>query len=70
MIKNLELCVLVANFIVSFFLSVGTGANDVANTFGSIYGSRLLPWKKIIIFASIFEFLGAMLIGKSVSETE
>lgn len=54
----------VAGFIVSFILAFGVGANDVANSFGTSVGSGVLNLRKACILATIFEVLGAVLIGK------
>lgn len=54
----------VAGFIVSFILAFGVGANDVANSFGTSVGSGVLTLRAACILATIFEVLGAILIGK------
>jgi solute carrier family 20 (sodium-dependent phosphate transporter) len=56
--------ILIAGFLVAFFLSFGTGANDVANTFGTSVGSGVISLKNACIVATIFEILGAALIGE------
>ena len=47
----------------------GIGANDVANSQGMAVGSGAITLIKAQIMASIFEFLGAALIGQHVSCT-
>lgn len=55
----------VISFIVAFILSFGIGANDVANSFGTSVGARVLSLKMACILATVFEIAGAVLIGNN-----
>ena len=57
------LWIVIVSFIVSFALAFGIGANDVANSFGTSVGSKVLTLFQACILGSIFEILGAVLIG-------
>ena len=59
-----EVWVVVVGFIVAFILAFGIGANDVANSFGTSVGSKVLTMRQACILASLFETLGAVLLGK------
>ena len=59
-----QIWMVVVGFIIAFILAFGIGANDVANSFGTSVGSRVLTLRQAIILASIFETLGAVLLGK------
>ncbi len=53
----------------SFLDACGIGSNDLANSFGTTYGSRVLTVRQIVFLAAICEFAGAMLLGSSVTST-
>ena len=54
--------ILVAGAINSFIDACGIGANDLANSFGTTFGSKVLTLTQIVGLASVFEFSGAMLL--------
>ncbi|XP_072538148.1 sodium-dependent phosphate transporter 1-A isoform X2 [Salminus brasiliensis] len=63
------LWLLVLGFIIAFILAFSVGANDVANSFGTAVGSGVVTLRQACILATIFETIGAILLGAKVSET-
>ena len=63
------LWILVTGALNSFIDACGIGANDLANSFGTTYGSKVLSVAQIVGLASIFEFTGAMVLGSPVTNT-
>lgn len=60
----------VISFIVAFILSFGIGANDVANSFGTSVGAKVLTLKSACMLATVFEIAGAVLIGEWIVEPD
>jgi len=59
----------IAGVIVAFFMAFGIGANDVGNCFATTVAAKSLTLFQAVIVAGIFEFLGAALLGASVTKT-
>lgn len=63
------LWIVIVGFIIAFVLAFGLGANDVANSFGTSIGSKVLTIRQACILGTIFEVMGAILVGARVSNT-
>ena len=55
--------------ILGFLTCMGIGANDLANSFGTAYGSKVLTMKQLVVIAFVAEMGGATLMGATVSKT-
>uniref|UniRef100_A0A0N5AND5 Phosphate transporter n=1 Tax=Syphacia muris TaxID=451379 RepID=A0A0N5AND5_9BILA len=67
--QNGMLWTIIVGFIIAFILAFAIGANDTANSFGTSVGSKVLTLHQAYILASIFETLGAALLGYQVTDT-
>ena len=52
--------IIVSIYILSFLMSFAVGANDAANSLGTLYGSKALRLVYIVVIGAIFEFIGAV----------
>lgn len=59
------LWLVVVGFLIAFVLAFGIGANDVANSFGTSVGSKVLTLRQACWLATFCEIAGAVLIGES-----
>ncbi|RNF01536.1 solute carrier family 20 (sodium-dependent phosphate transporter), partial [Trypanosoma rangeli] len=66
---NQYLWIAIVGGIVAFLTGCGVGMNDLANAFGTTYGSRVLTLKQIIVLASVCELAGAVSLGGEVTST-
>lgn len=57
---------LVLGFVIAFVLAFAIGANDTANSFGTSVGSGVLTLHQAYVLASLFESLGATLLGNLI----
>ncbi|PAV58571.1 hypothetical protein WR25_15021 isoform E [Diploscapter pachys] len=67
--RSAVLWALIVGVILAFLLGAGMGANDVSNAFGTSVGSKVVTVIQAYILATIFETLGAVLVGWSVTDT-
>jgi len=63
------LWILIVGSIAAFYTAWGGGANDCANSFATSVGAKVISLKHALIIASIFEFLGTLLMGSHVTDT-
>jgi len=59
--------ILIIFLVLSILISLSIGAND--ESFAPIFGSRILNMKQILILATIFAVLGAVVLGEGVAKS-
>ncbi|MGV9197802.1 MAG: inorganic phosphate transporter [Promethearchaeia archaeon] len=59
--------IIIIFLILSILIAFAIGAND--ETFATVYGSRTLTMKQILILTTIFAISGAFILGEGVSKT-
>ncbi|MHA1829920.1 MAG: inorganic phosphate transporter [Candidatus Helarchaeota archaeon] len=63
----IQTAILIIFIILSIVIAFGIGSND--ETFSTIYGSRTLQMKHILILTTIFAISGTLILGRNVSKT-
>jgi PiT family inorganic phosphate transporter len=66
---DLTSVIMLATLVSGFYLAWNMGANDVANAVGPSLGSRSMALWQAIAIAALFEALGAVFAGNSVTRT-
>jgi PiT family inorganic phosphate transporter len=61
--------IFILTLLVGAYMAWNVGANDVANAMGTSVGSGALTFKRAVVAAAVFEFLGAVLVGTHVTST-
>ena len=64
-----EIVVLIAGFLVGFYMAWNIGANDVANSMASAVGAKAITLRQAILIAGILNIVGAAFIGSHVTDT-
>ncbi|VUT25755.1 MAG: Phosphate transporter family protein [Candidatus Methanolliviera sp. GoM_oil] len=55
--------------LVGLYMAWNIGANDLANSMADVVGSGVLPLRRVILYAGIADFLGAVIFGSRVTKT-
>ena len=61
--------VLIAGYIVGFYMAWNIGANDVANSMASAVGAKAITIRQAVMIAAVLNLLGATFIGSHVTNT-
>ena len=64
-----EYIVLIAGYVLGFYMAWNIGANDVANSMASAVGAKAITVRQAIFIAAILNIVGAALIGSHVTDT-
>ena len=64
-----EYYILIAGYILGFYMSWNIGANDVANSMASAVGAKAITIRQAIFIAGILNITGAVFIGSHVTNT-
>ncbi|ACL05806.1 phosphate transporter [Desulfatibacillum aliphaticivorans] len=64
-----ETVVLIAGFLLGFYMSWNIGANDVANSMASAVGAKAITVRQAVVIAGILNIVGAVFIGSHVTQT-
>lgn len=55
--------------ILALFFALNMGGSNVAASYAAAYGSRMLSFRRVIVFFLVFVLLGALVLGQQVSTT-
>ena len=64
-----EYLILIAGYILGFYMAWNIGANDVANSMASAVGAKAITIRQAIFIAGILNIVGAVFIGSHVTNT-
>ena len=64
---NSYLWIVIIGFIIAFILALGLGASDVANSFGTSVGSKVLTLRDACIVAAFCVTAGSVVAGGKVT---
>mmetsp|Transcript_9693 Transcript_9693/g.58676 ORF Transcript_9693/g.58676 Transcript_9693/m.58676 type:complete len:563 (+) Transcript_9693:282-1970(+) len=67
--KNRYWWILVLGFFFAAYDAFGIGSNDVANSFANAVSAKSLTLKQAVVIAGVMEFVGALFLGSSVTDT-
>jgi len=68
-LSNRYMWIMVTGAFGAFGFGYATGSNDVANAFGTSVGAKTLSLRTAVLLAVIFEFTGALVLGRVSAET-
>ena len=63
------LALIVLAIFAGLYMAWSIGSNDVANSMSTAVGAKAINLRQALIIASILNFLGAILVGKHVTDT-
>ncbi len=66
---TLEVGILLAGFVVGFYMAWNIGANDVANSMASAVGAKAITIRQAVFIAGILNIVGATFLGSHVTDT-
>ncbi|EAJ3483788.1 inorganic phosphate transporter [Campylobacter jejuni] len=68
-ISQHQLILFILASIFGIFMAFNIGGNDVANSFGTSVGAKIVTIKQALIIAAVFELSGAIFAGAEVTKT-